>query len=293
VLAVLIYGIDFTGAPSRRKPITVARCRLRRQRLSLLALEACPDFRTFESLLRRPGPWLAALDFPFGLPASVVEALGWPPQWEHYVRLVALLGALAFKETLRCYCAVQPPGQKLPRRTTDRLAHALSPLMLYRVPLAGMFFQGAPRLLAADLCVLPCRPTSARRYAVEGYPALVARRWLGRRPYKSEGRAAGEDKRRAARMTLLQALLSPELQACYDVQLQLDLTAFPALVEDPRGDWLDALLCAVQGAWIARHGAWLRLWDRDAGPALAPGTVAEGWIADPALAFSRPDMPLA
>jgi hypothetical protein len=75
-----IVGIDFTSAPSRRKPITLASGRLVRSAEDdeVLALERIDGFDTwacFEGWLAR-GCWIAAMDFPFGLPRDFVAALG-------------------------------------------------------------------------------------------------------------------------------------------------------------------------------------------------------------------------
>ena len=70
-----LYGIDFTSSPSARKPITVARGKVVANRgLVLEGIERFPSWDGFEAFLNRPGPWLGAFDFPFGLPReSVLE----------------------------------------------------------------------------------------------------------------------------------------------------------------------------------------------------------------------------
>ncbi|WP_112428461.1 DUF429 domain-containing protein [Thermogemmatispora tikiterensis] len=287
-----IYGCDFTSAPCHRKPIVVAVGQLEGRRLTILSLEDCSDWAAFETYLRLPGPWLAALDLPFGLPAAVVKALGWPASWADYVSLVARLELPSFLALLQRYSAGQPPGQKLPRRPTDVLAQARSPLMRQRVPLARMFWQGAPRLLTSGACILPCHPTEAERVILEGYPALVARRWLGRQPYKGEGREQNTAAHRQARLRLLMSLTSPELTQSYDLTLVLPAACQSACLDDARGDRLDALLCAIQAAWAAQASGDVsalapqqlrdRLW------ALLPVgcNPDEGWIFDPALVAS-------
>jgi hypothetical protein len=70
-----IIGVDFTSTPSRRKPVTVARGRRLRGLLQLDAVEPCADWATFGAVLARPGPWLGAFDFLFGLPRAFVDAL--------------------------------------------------------------------------------------------------------------------------------------------------------------------------------------------------------------------------
>ena len=81
-----ILGIDFSSAPTARKPITVAHGELHRERLSLQRLEDVPSLAAFEALLQRPGPWLGAFDLPFGLPRELVENLGWPRDWAALMR---------------------------------------------------------------------------------------------------------------------------------------------------------------------------------------------------------------
>ena len=270
-----LYGCDFTSAPRPRKPITIAACSLEDGTLHLRALDALPDFASFEAFLRHPGPWLAALDFPFGLPRRFLRAFDWPQNWEEYVALIAALGKQGFEETVHRYRREQPVGEKLPLRVCDRLAGAISPLMLHRVPVGKMFFQGAPRLLASGASILPCRPTDANRFVFEGYPGLVARRWLGRRSYKSDERKKQTAAQREARRELLQALQSEEARAYYGLELHVPTELVPELLDDPNGDRLDALLCALQAGWAAQRG--------EQGYGI-PSEVdeVEGWIVDPA-----------
>jgi hypothetical protein len=82
---VKIYGLDFTSAPGRRKPLIVLGCRLEDGSLRIEDSETLTDFSGFEDFLGRPGPWVCGMDFPFGQPGSLVSALGWPGSWEGYV----------------------------------------------------------------------------------------------------------------------------------------------------------------------------------------------------------------
>ena len=67
-----LLGIDFTSAPRPAKPITVACGHLDGARVVLDGFERCADWPSFEALLTRPGPWLGAFDFPFGLPREAI-----------------------------------------------------------------------------------------------------------------------------------------------------------------------------------------------------------------------------
>lgn len=272
---VPIVGIDFTSAPSRRKQIVCAQGRLNG---NILTMQTCPfltSLEQFEAFLAQDGPWLAALDFPFGQPRRLLLQLGWPEVWEDYVRLIAKMGKRAFEQVLANYCEDRPMGDKLHLRATDIAAGARSPMMMHRVPVGKMFFEGASRLLTAPVSVLPCRPLPSNRIAVEGYPALIARRWLGSRSYKSDERKKQTVEQLAARWSLLQAIDSDELMAVYGIKVVIDDKMTGALIEDPMGDVLDAVLCAIQAAWAFMQ--------RNDGYGIPSGYELEGWIADPQL----------
>jgi hypothetical protein len=137
-------------------------------------------FGEFEEFLASPGPWVCGMDFPFGQPRPLVEALGWPVTWEGYVDAVAAMGKEAFEATVRADMAARPKGSKWRYRLADRRSGSSSAMMLFRVPVGKMFFQGAPRLLTSGVSVVPCRVNHDDRVAVEAYPAVVARRFLDR-----------------------------------------------------------------------------------------------------------------
>ena len=310
-----IYGLDFTSAPSRKKPLTCAVCELTHNSLKLNACLKLSSFAEFEAFLRWDGPWLAALDFPFGQPRKLITSLGWhvldkfgiplegsiraplrsPTKdlnalhcvalrgatgvyntWEGHVAMIASMGKKPFEEALLCYCASRPVGDKHALRRTDVRAGARSPMMLHRVPVAKMFFQGAPRLLASGVSILPCRPMNDNRKVIEGYPALVARRWIGKCSYKSDDRARQTADKVVARQRILAGLRSPQLLDSYGCRLEMTEAQADSFVQDATGDELDALLCAVQAAWAYSQ--------RDNGYGIpADCERVEGWIVDPAM----------
>ena len=269
-----IYGLDFTSAPNHKKPITCAVCNLQDTRLRVLDCLELTSFEDFEALLGADGPWLAALDFPFGQPRKLISNLGWPETWEGYMRVVASMGKSEFEETLRRYRESRPTGDKQHLRATDVLAGACSPMMLHRVPVGKMFFEGATRLLKAGVSILPCRPAADSRIAVEGYPALVARRLIGRRSYKSDERAKQTQEKEVARREIVRGLCSSAVEGCYGVRVELPEEMAEVLVEDQMADTLDAVLCAVQGAWPYLQ--------RESGYGIPVVCESmEGWIVDP------------
>ncbi len=216
-----IYGLDFTSSPTRRKPITCARCELHNAVLTVKDCLTIPAFAEFEAFLRSDGPWLAAFDFPFGQPRKLIANLGWPQKWQDYMSIIASMSKAEFEETLHSYRATRSSGDKLHLRATDRLAGAISPMMLHRVPVGKMFFQGATRLFNSPISILPCRPTSDNRIAVEGYPALVGRKLIGRRSYKSDMHGQQTIEKEMARREIVKGLRSEQLREWYGLSVAM------------------------------------------------------------------------
>ena len=270
-----VYGLDFTSAPGRKKPLIVLGCRLEDNLLRIEDSETLTDFGGFEDFLNWPGPWVCGMDFPFGQPRSLVAALGWPEGWEGYVGEVGGLSKDDFEDAIRADMATRPPGSKWRHRLADRRSGSSSAMMLFRVPVGKMFYQGAPRLLASGVRVEPCRRNGDARVAVEAYPAVVARRFLGRTAYKRDA-VPDTPERRSARETLITGLASETLEQIYGFTVEMDDHWREEFVADPSADALDSLLCSVQAAW-----AYL---ERDESYGVPPECDPdEGWIVDPAL----------
>lgn len=146
IARVRIFGLDFTSAPSRQKPLVAVGCAFDGRDLRVERAEALGGFDQFEAFLESDGPWVCGMDFPFGQPRSLVEALGWPANWEGYVGKVSRLSKAEFEEAIRADMATRPAGAKYRYRLADRRSHSSSAMMLFRVPVGKMFYQGAPRL---------------------------------------------------------------------------------------------------------------------------------------------------
>ena len=78
-----IFGIDFTSRPRRRKPITCIECLLDGSHLRVNNLQEWEGFHEFEGALRKPGPWIAGIDLPFGQPRRFIETIDWPDTWQN------------------------------------------------------------------------------------------------------------------------------------------------------------------------------------------------------------------
>ena len=271
-----IYGVDFTSAPTAKKPIACAVCELEEDTLALDCFVSIANFDVFDNFLASEGPWVACLDFPFGQPRELIHNLGWPSSWEGYVRALGCLSREQFSELLKDYSDRRPSGSKHHLRAADRVAGARSPMMWHGIPVGRMFFEGAPRLERSGASVLPMRPGTGERTLLEGYPALVARRWIGRRSYKGNPQRGSCAVPEAARWDIVRSLSAPVLEAVYGLNLMLPAAIATDLVEDPGADNLDALMCAIQGAWACSR--------RGAGYGIPPwADPLEGWIVDPAM----------
>jgi hypothetical protein len=269
-----VVGIDLTSRPGRRKPITALHCLLADGVLRPVEAESWTRFEDFEAALARPGPWIAGIDFPFGQSRKFIETIGWPASWAEYVAHAGALGRRGFRRELDSYRAGRPEGDKEHRRATDVAAGSVSPQKLYGVPVGLMFFEGAPRLLRSGVTIPHMLDGDPDRIVVEAYPGCLARRFIGRQGYKHDTRAKQTEEQARARVDLLDALRT---DAAGVYGFDIEPGAFEAeMREDPTGDRLDALLCAVQAgwAWTQRHEGF---------GAARPVDTLEGWIADPGL----------
>jgi hypothetical protein len=258
-----IFGVDFTCAPRRAKPITVALGKLTGRRLAVAEVLRLESFADFEALLAQPGPWVGGFDFPFSLPLELARDLDWPAAWPELVAHCARMSRIELRAALDAYRKTRPAGSKYAHRATDRPAGSSSPMKLVNPPVALMFHEGATRLLASNVSIPALRETRENRIALEAYPGLLVRKQLGlRASYKSDARAEHTPERKRVRRRVLLALRRGKPLGIV-LDTKLDLAA------DGSGDTLDAAICAVQAAWAARRPAY-------GIPSGAP--AGEGWI---------------
>jgi hypothetical protein len=246
-----LIGVDFTSAPTAGKPITVARGNLHGASVTLHRIDALPDFPAFEALLREPGPWLGAFDFPFGLPRELVEVLDWPRDWPALQQHYAGLSRREIRDTFAAFCAARPVGRKFAHRACDIPARSSPSMKWVNPPVAYMMHAGAPRLLAAGVHLPALHDGDPARVALEGYPGLLAREILGARSYKSDERARQTPARLIARKDLVDALEQGRTRL--GLRLRLTHAQRDALAADAAGDRLDAVLCLMQAAWSVRR----------------------------------------
>jgi hypothetical protein len=253
---VRIYGVDFTSAPRRAKPIVVAHGFFT-GKIFIEKIEKLESFGEFERFLQRPGPWIGGFDFPFGLPRELVRDLAWPSRWHALVKLCGDLTRTEFRGILDGYRATRPAGGKYAHRATDRPAGSSSPMKLVNPPVALMFREGAPRLADAGVHIPGLIVGDRARIALEAYPGLFARS-ITRESYKNDAKAMQTAARKAAREKIARAL-------------PIETAIRKQLIDDASGDALDAVICATQAAWG---------WQRRRRNFGLPGRVhaCEGWI---------------
>lgn len=273
--ALTLLGCDFTSAPSRRKPVTLAVGRTDRGRVILDGVERFETLDAWSQRLAAPGPWVGGFDLPFGLPRELVAAVGWPSDWSACMAHYAGLSREAIRDTFAAFCDARPAGGKFAHRATDGPAGSSPSMKWINPPVAFMLHAGVPRLIAAGVTLPGLHAGDGTRVGLEAYPGLLARSVLGNASYKSDDRAKQTPDRLIARKTLVNALENGQAPLLTALGLRLKLTHAQrdALADDPSGDSLDAVLCLLQAAWAEQqHRAGHPRWGL---PVFDP---LEGWI---------------
>jgi hypothetical protein len=242
-----LHGVDFTCAPSRRKPIVVASGRLDGAGVPCVeSLETLGSLVEFEAWLVRPGPWVGGFDLPFGLPRAFADANGLGTT---AAGVVAAVHARCPTRTdwrafVDAWGNARPAGQRLLHRRTDTASPAAStsPLQTRYVPVGFMWYEGLARLVASGATLAGLHAGDPARVAVEAYPRRLAHALVARTSYKNRD----DTGRSTARSTMLAALESAGELAPLAAGLRRDVLA------DAGGDRLDAVLCLVQAARASR-----------------------------------------
>ncbi|MRD56520.1 DUF429 domain-containing protein [Betaproteobacteria bacterium LSUCC0115] len=265
--SVTVYGVDFSSAPCRKKPIAVAVGRLSlgldgRAIVEIDGLEWLETLPAFSDFLNRPGPWLGGFDLPFGQPRSLLTHYGWPLHWDAFVDFFCQTPRESLRDCFRQWCNARPVGQKFAWRQADKPAGSSPAMRWTNPPVAWMMQAGIGRMKAAGL-VFPAHryPGSAwtadgdlaadqteARLALEAYPGFTARQ-VTRASYKSDNPGQQTADREMARRRIVEAMLSGE--AGLTVACRVAEPLRDCMISEPRGDALDAVICALQAAQAA------------------------------------------
>ena len=279
----LLVGVDFTSAPSKKKPITVAVGRwIAASPLPIYRLDeirGLVSLHAYESFLRENGPWLGGFDLPFGQPRTLIEHEGWPAEWPAFVRFYCSQSRNSLRDTFRRWCDARPSGDKFAWRRADKPAGSSPAMRWTNPPVAWMMHAGIGRMLDAGL-VFPAhrhgtalahdhhgRVAADSRIALEAYPGFTARK-VCRTSYKSDTAVNQTPQRAANRRAILRALEAGE--AGLGITLEITPAWSRRLLADGSGDLIDAVICGLQ----AGHAAMLPHYGLPAD--LDP---LEGWIA--------------
>ena len=235
--------MDFSCAPSPRKPIVLAHGACHGDTVHLVGLDRLTTLAQFESALLQPGPWVGGFDFPFGLPREFVDSLrlgGTAAEVIGELHRRCAGQRMEMRRLVDAWGQGRPAGRRLVHRATDRAGAPVSssPLQTRYVPVGFMYFEGLARLVRAGVSLPGLHEGDHRRVALEAYPARVAHALIGARSYKN----SDAPDRRRARADMLAAL-----------RLQASPALCGQMLDDDGGDHLDAVLCLMQAAAAARR----------------------------------------
>jgi hypothetical protein len=245
--ATPLIGVDFSSAPSRRKPVVLARGTRVGSVLRLDSFERFESLACFGDWLAQPGPWLGAFDLPFGLPRELVQTLGWPLDWDALMDHYASLDREQIRATFAAFCAARPVGGKFAHRGCDGPAGSSPSMKWVNPPVAFMLHAGVPLLRQAGISLPGLCVGDPQRVALEAYPGLLARELLGARSYKNDAKAKQTPERLIARKDLVEAL--EQGRSRLGLRLKLSHAQRDLLAADASGDHLDAVLCLLQAGW--------------------------------------------
>ena len=245
--ARVLVGVDFSSAPTARKPIRLAFGQRRGAVVKLERQEALASLDAFAAWLAAPGSWLGGFDLPFGLPRELVETLGWPTEWAPLIAHYASLSRAEIRDTFAAFCDARPAGRKFAHRACDAPAGSSTSMKWVNPPVAYMLHAGVPRLVVAGVHLPGLHAGDPSRVALEAYPGLLARELIGQRSYKSDDRAKHTPERLIARKDLIEALEQGRTRL--GLRLKLSHAQRDELADDGSGDKLDAVLCLMQAAW--------------------------------------------
>lgn len=254
-LSLTLIGVDFSSAPTARKPIRLAIGRRQGAVVRLDAQRALTSLTDYAAWLAEPAApgqrWVGGFDLPFGHSRELVTALGWPTEWAPLMAHYASLSREQIRDTFAAFCAARPVGKKFAHRACDGPAGASPSMKWVNPPVAFMMHAGVPPMIAAGVSLPGLQAGDPDRVALEAYPGLLARELIGSRSYKSDDKAKQTPERLIARKDLIDAL--EQGRSRLGLRLKLSHAQRDELADDGSGDKLDAVLCLMQAAWASEQ----------------------------------------
>ena len=269
-----LLGVDFSSAPTHRKPITVAVGLMPTTTDPVYRLQTIREIETlqdFEYMLTEPLHWIGGFDLPFGQPRTLIEHTLWPTQWNKFVHFFCGQSREYLRETFPDWCNAHPPGNKFAWRKADKPAGSSPAMRWTNPPVAWMMHAGIGRMLEAGLAFpahrYPRKRSHIKRIALEAYPGFTARK-ITQGSYKSDSLAKQTPERKARREMILDAVSVGK--AGLSIRFEANHRWRQRIIADARGDLLDAVLCSLQAGHAALQ--------RNFGLPRNLDTL-EGWIA--------------
>lgn len=262
----IVYGIDFSGARDAGKKIWIARGIIEEDVLLITECFQAKDlldsgrdreqsFKALREFIRKHKDSIFGLDFPFGIPKSLVKE----KSWKQFVS--SFEDIYTTPEEFRRLCKLRSNDRELRRFTDIEAKTPFSPynLRLYRQTYFGIRDVLGPLIRDTTVCVLPMqKPLPDRAWVLEICPASTLKKQNLGLPYKGRG-----EMKRTARVKILEGIKKTGL-------LKIEKSALRSkILEDRGGDALDCVIAAFATFRALKNGF---TFDRD-----SPYTL-EGWV---------------
>jgi hypothetical protein len=246
-----IYGVDFSGAKDAGKHIWVAGGVIAGE---ALRIDTCRRADTLPGSSKQREQCLSTLrtfiadksnaafgcDFPFGLPATLVDQ----GSWESFV--LAFPGLYESADAFKQACHEASGGSEFKRVTDQESQTPFSPynLWIYRQTYYGIRDVLHPLVRDGTACVLPMQtPQPGRPWLLEVCPASTLKQEWPHRRYSYKGR---EEQKREAREHILESFEDKEMLIIPDREIRAKL------LENQGGDALDSVIAALAAARALR-----------------------------------------
>lgn len=247
----IVYGIDFSGARDAGKKIWIARGIIQEDVLLITECFQAKDLpeptsdrdqslKALREFVRKHKDSIFGLDFPFGIPESLVKE----ESWEKFV--LSFQASYTGPEEFRTLCKLRSNDRELRRFTDSETKTPLSPynLWLYKQTYFGIRDVLGPLIRHTTVCVLPMqKPLPDRAWVLEICPASTLKKQNLGFPYKGSG-----EMKRTARVKILEGIKKTGL-------LKIEKSALRSkILEDRGGDALDCVIAAFATFRALKNG---------------------------------------